>query len=84
MAFTVEFNNDGTIAQVFEGGVGKGLGPMIHPHHEKWVGQNIPQTMIDNLRGKSVENITSVTILTTENPTICLIQGGKLYCFRKP
>lgn len=90
MAFTVEFNNDGTINQVFKGGVGKGSGTLsvIQPHDDGMAAMNmpgqIPQSMIANLRGKSVSNITSVTILTTENPTVCIVQGGKLYCFPKP
>ncbi|CBE68378.1 protein of unknown function [Candidatus Methylomirabilis oxygeniifera] len=84
MAFTVEFDNQGNITEVYEGGVSKGMGRVIHPHHEKKEGENIPKGMRANLDGKSVENITSVTIVTTTNPTICLIQGGKLYCFPKP
>lgn len=32
-------------------------------------------------KGKPVKDVTSISIVTTSNPTTCIIQGGWAYCF---
>lgn len=72
-AFTVEFDKDGQIIRAFSAGlegVKKGLG-----------GEALAQPgMItsDKLGNHKVKDITSVVILTTENPHAFIYQAGKL------
>ena len=87
MPFTVEFDDNGTITRVFGAGVTKGSepSPEIHPHSESTPRTSppgvIPPGLIAKLAGKSVSNITSVTILTTEDHDPCISQYGKDYCW---
>lgn len=69
MAFTVEFNDEGTITRVFKGPA-TSLGDPVQP--------GPPLTT-----GRPVRDVTSVTIVTTSNPTTCINQGGVWYCFTR-
>lgn len=72
--FTVEFNADGTISRVFQGGITLPPGAMVQSHPES------EGTMANHLAGKSVNKITSVTIVTTVDDP-CISQLGKVWCW---
>lgn len=72
--FTVEFNADGTISQVVQGGITSPPGEVVRPHPES------EGTMANHLAGKSVNKITSVTVVTTVDDP-CIISGGKAWCW---
>ena len=74
--FTVEFNADGTINRVFRAGITLPAGNEVQPRSDRLSG------LISHLRGKTVNNITSVTIATTEDDDPCIIDGaGRLWCW---
>lgn len=63
MAFTVTFNDDGTISKV------------VDPK-----GNDVPQGDC-KVKGKPIKDLTSISIVTTSNPTTCINQGGVWHCF---
>lgn len=73
--FTVEFNADGTINRVFGGSV-ESPRPEIHPDPGNMKG------VITHLRGKSLDNITTVSIVTTADQDPCIIDSsGRGWCW---
>lgn len=81
MPFTIEFNDDGTIAQVFEGGIATPRGSALPRHTVSSPGS--PNMITKNLTRDDgtpypVKNITSVAIVKA-NPT-CIWQDGQLWC----
>lgn len=73
--FTVEFNADGTVNQVYGVGIVSLAGNTpVQPDPNKLGG------LSSHLQGKLVNNITSVTIVTTLGDP-CIISGGDLYCW---
>lgn len=72
--FTVEFNADGTISRVFQGGITSPPGEVVHPRPES------EGFMANHLAGKSVSKITSVTIATTADDP-CISSGGRDWCW---
>jgi hypothetical protein len=77
MAFTVVFNDDGTINQVHKVGI---TPPPSSPPASHEDPSDMPGTISRHLQGKSVKNITGVTIVQS-NPYTCIMQGGRLWCF---
>ncbi len=78
MAFTVLFNDDGTINQVFPVSI---TPPPSSPPASHEDPPDMPSTISRHLHGKSVKNITSVTIVQS-NPYTCIMQAGQLYCWK--
>lgn len=73
MAFTVEFDDNGKVKQAINASVNdvkKGLGRAARPS------RSVMKS--GGLRQHKVKNITSVAILTTENPHIVINQGGTI------
>ncbi len=88
MAFTVEFDENGMITQVFSGRLVQAEGSLIRAHKESTPAVNPPapgvmsQGVRAMLRPKAVSNITSVTILTTEDHDPCIKDGtGREWCW---
>jgi hypothetical protein len=74
--FTVEFNADGSINRVFSAGITSLAGKEpVQPD------PNNVDGLRSRLHGKTVNNVTSVTIVTTEDDDPCINQGGKYYCW---
>lgn len=80
MPFTVEFDDNGTITRVFKGTLSAGSKSSpckeIRVNSRQLPPAKIQDAIATNLRGHSVRNVTTLTIVKA-NP-ICLIQGGKL------
>lgn len=72
--FTVEFNADGSINRVFSAGITSLAGNEVQPRPDKLSG-------LSHLYGKTVNNVTSVTIVTTADDDPCINQGGNYYCW---
>lgn len=79
MPFTVVFNDDGTIDQVFKVGITGPANQAVSP--ENVAPKAMPNTISSHLHGKSVRNITSVTIVQS-NPYLCIMQLGELRCWK--
>lgn len=79
--FTVEFDEEGTITRVFNGALSADSKSLpfkeIRVHSNQLNPEKIKSKIASNLRGHSVRNVTTVTIVKA-NP-ICIIQGGTLY-----
>lgn len=72
--FTVEFNADGTVSRVFQGSITSLLGDEVTPRPES------EGAVAHHMRGKWVNNVTSVTIVTSADDP-CIISAGKAWCW---
>jgi hypothetical protein len=79
MAFTVVFNDDGTISNVFKGTHGGPPADRVHPD-PAGIG-HLPAV----LQGSTVSNTVYVQIIVTVpdkgGADPCIIQGGQLWCW---
>lgn len=73
--FTVEFNADGSINRVFSAGITSLAGNEVQPRPDKL------SSLISHMYGKTVNNVTSVTIVTTADDDPCITQYGNMYCW---
>lgn len=87
MAFTIEFDDNGLITRVFSGGLTSAEGvevtPEVYPTNTRTEQPKgvIARAVANRLSGKAVKNITSVSILTTEDHDPCISQAGKDWCW---
>lgn len=83
MPFTVVFNDEGTIDKVFKVGLTGPASQEVTPHTHTTEGMRgvIAPTVSKRLIGKAVKNVTSVSILTTEDHDPCISQGNYDYCW---
>lgn len=73
--FTVEFNPDGTISRVFSSDVTSAPGRTpVTPKQSLGA-------LSSHLAGKSVNNITSVTIVTTADDPCIIDSNGRVWCW---